>query len=464
MQSYILSDLTSLQKSKAPYKLDVRHRLARFNISQEYLSLPSNTSRNLEWSVFSQSGAFGSELSRDFIYALGSAFPKQFRTNLTIDLFKQIMHVAEGGIRIENLPALIRSALGPNSLIGKSKLGEFTKVLVDALPKSGNETELTVFFKSFGQELLYHSFSNLDKIEKDIVTEMSVDIFTFYTNIMSGMHFKRSYGFEFRYDLYVCTIQGIPLRLSEKITALASLNGVSEGSTSDHFVELSPQFAVLAVQYAGYKFGPSVGITSNTTIYSSSDAAIAIRTDLRNKFSMNIIFPREEAEVFTFRTHSYLSVQEPGKSEKIVEDSQNDPRWQNRKCPYTLGGMKMCYEYDIYDFYTGKDFPLVRTSYAKLWLKKEVPSMEGFVLNITQKRTPFLKYEVKFSAPGTPMPTKLDTSVGYISQNNKKTLELHSLLMGNKTSIKIVYDFQQSPERQRKLELFSGSEHLKRVS
>lgn len=458
MRSYILSDLLNLQQSTAPYKLAVRHRLARFNISQD---ISPSTSGSYEHSSFSESGAFGSEISTDLIYTMSSNVPKQVRTNLTIDIFNQIINLGEIGIRSQNVPALLRNAVASHTLLGNSSIGRMLQVLVAKLPKSLEKPEFDLFYKVFGQEILYDSFTNLDKSERDIISEIITRASALYFKLQSGQTLESFYGFQFRYDVHVSTIQGIPLMITQDITTVASLNAVPKRCEDVTEITFSPILAVDATHFVGYRFGPSAGIECNTTVFTSSESIFDTTLIWYKSLSVKVDIPRDVSEVLEFRTHSSLVLRLPGEKEQIVADSSQDPRYQSQQCSKVVSGLKMCYEYNLPNLWAQSDFPLVKPSYVKVTFKKDGPIMKGFDMAL-EKKDGLYGYQFKLLVPGTPNPTKMDIEVDYEKKSSEQALKVQSMIMERRSNFKVVYNAMGSTKSAYYLDIFTGK-HLEKV-
>jgi len=405
VRSYILSDLTNLQATTSPKKVEIRRKLASFNISQDYHWNPMNNSLNYEFSRFTQSEIFGSELTFDIVHDLTAMLPIDMRTNLTLDLFRQFTNVAEMGIRIENVPAIIKKLFREGSHIGDSPVGRVVRSMVDHLPRAGETGNLDAFLKILGREVMYTSLTTKENYERDILYEILKKVSDVYNKMKAGITVQSVRGFQSRYVMHVPTIQGIPLIVMRDLSLVVNMQ--AKPANEQQTIELAPTVSMMTKFFVGYKFGPSVGIKSKNSITSSSDVKVSLKINEKG-VTTKIDMPQQALELIQAKSETYMCVQKPGQPEEKVKPSSKNTKISDQQCKsYDSFGVQMCYHYSATNVWQENDFPFVEPMHAKLVFKKTNPSTQGFEISLAQKQLAPKIFEMKLAVPGHSNPVKL---------------------------------------------------------
>ncbi|XP_047739792.1 vitellogenin-like [Hyalella azteca] len=455
-RAYILSDLTNLQLTEAPYKIDVKERLASFNISQNYPSNLVNSSHSFDFSKFTRSGSFGLEYLQDAIFDQQEKTLRQWRSNLTFDIFDEIVNVGEWGFRLENVPALLESILNSENGIGNTALGRMLKMYI---PKQGESSrgKLDFFLKILGQERLFVSLASDEDYASDILARLYMIIGEIYNEIITQKQIHSFQAFQSRCNLEISTVQGIPILFSRDLSVVGSTNSKASLIELGSSFQYAPVVSIVANYFIGYKFGPALGLKLNTTIHSSSDVIVSAKVNLPSSLSFKLNFPQDNAEAFRFENRGYLMTKLPYERERALPPSTlNDPRIKAENvCYSSVAGLKMCSDYNVADLWAKTDYPLVAPSYIRTTIKKENPSIEGFEVSLTEKSESD-GYSMKIEIPGSENPTKMAAEIGFSEQQDRKVLKLKSRVEENVHSLEMVITSKNQGIKLRQLEIYFG--------
>ncbi|KAF2362298.1 Lipid transport protein N-terminal [Trinorchestia longiramus] len=464
-RAFILSDLSNLQFTEAPYKIAVKEKLARFNISRNYPTNISNTSRSFDVSKFTKSGSFGAEFLYDLIFDQQEKSVRQLRSNMTFDLFNELINVAEWGIRFENLPALLDSALNTEYRIGNTNFGKMLKLLFDKDGSKSSHGQLDFFLKTLGQEILFVSLDSEEDYESDLLASFLAITGDIYEELISEKLMHSVQAIQSRSSLEISTMQGIPLFYSRDLSAVGSLNSKANFVELGSAFEYAPALSVITNFFIGYNFGPSLGLKFNTTLHASSDVKMTAQINLPNEVSFNLDFPDYDAEVFYFENQGFLMTKMPeGPEQILLQSASHDPRLKKEQCFNAIAGLQICSEYDISDWWTETDYPLVAPSVIKTIIKKENPTVKGIEMSLSEKLHS-QGYTLKIGIPGIEDSTKFSVEVDFAMQPNEKTIKIQSQIREQIQALELLYRSSDFPQQIHQLDVslttaISGAEKV----
>merc|ERR1711970_294890 len=455
VKSFIASDLINLQNSEAPYKAGIRNILSSYDFGH-YSTGSMKSSHSYEYSSFTGSQSFGAEFATEVLYKAQQKIPKEMRANLTIDILKQIINLGEIGIRVENLPAILKNIVSPNSMLGKTKLGEILNVIMSEMEVSSDPAEIDVLFKSGGQELIYQKLSDLSNENKDILKEMMGNVMM----IVKELYNERMWGFQPRYELQIPTMQGIPFFFAQELSVVATLMTNNGNNQAIH--QISPKISALLKHHIGYKFMSSIAMEMNTTIHSSGSTQISIQHPTASSVSMKVMTPEETMNNIEFYSSATMRKDSPDGKVYYGRKSARDPRKTKTSC-FVTAGVKSCMLYDIADQSKETDYPFVKPSKVVFKMQKENPAVRGIVLSAGKEHSP-ASFGFRYSVIKGTEEKKLDMKVALTKRSASHEVVVQSDIMGDKYSTKIeVGDQSTSGNKRLVANVIYGPSNLQKV-
>lgn len=435
--------MTNLQQSEDPQKTLIRKRLANIAIDQSFDK--SYTSLNYDTSTFSESKGYGLGVTSDVIYESTSKLPTLLRSNITVDLFKEIVNVAEMGVRMENLPALLQRIAQQFGVQSDTRISKMIHTLSESASDTSQKGELEYFIKLFGQELLSLTLTTSDDYEKAIEEVIREKVRMFFEEMIAKIPMHTVKGYRNKIDIIVPTSLGTPLHITRDLSAVANANSIPTGTFS---MEFKPTISAIDEWFVGFKFGPSVGLKVDTSLYTSGDSKVAVQYD-KPKILLRVDIPNEEEELLTLENKGYLSIKIPGKTEKVIRSNGNGQRWQSQRC-IDSASLQICYEYNLPSPLAEDNFPLTRPSYVKLKIKKQNRAVQGYEVALAPKNSGygfvFALTEMQESSPVAL--AALD--VGYKKEDERKRVyDVAYKVKQSEHAVKITIekDYERSQER-----------------
>ncbi|XP_076046086.1 uncharacterized protein LOC143028194 [Oratosquilla oratoria] len=281
VRNFVLTHLTNLQETDAPYKQYVRHLLSQNLLPTDYRADITKFSRDIELSYYSPTLGSGANLDTSIIYSNESILPRLVNTKFGAEILHQLKKIIEFGARVEQKssgPTLDTKTSSRESLweyVGKylksentlSRLLKELKVPSWLVPGIEN---VEVFLRVIAQELLARPLplSMPDLILQSVNTARGIPI---------------------EIDYIIPTIQGIPLHMEISGAAVLrlemqsdlKLSNIVKMEDSSSEAKLQPSLSIQADGFIGFKLpGQKTGIQMRNKIHTSTTSNIKL--DVQN--------------------------------------------------------------------------------------------------------------------------------------------------------------------------------------
>lgn len=453
VKSFVASTIINIYRSEAPYKMELKRKLSQLDLTQ-WLNMNITSSRESQiLSSFAIDRTFGTELMSEIIYNTGNTVPSEMRTNLTIELLKQIINIGEAGIRMENLPSILQKFINRSPLLKDSKIGKLLTSFVEQLPKTSDPAQLEMFFKMFGKEMLYFSMTEQQINNDDIIKEALSKAEQMLRELLSTPILT----YQNRYELQVSTINGVPLIVELDTTAIAKLNNKRLSRNT----EVSPFVSGIINQFIGYKLIGFVGLEMTTKLDARADVEIEIRNSQPTSM-VKLAFPKIDIGNFDFYNHASFQMYIPGEKTHTSSNSTVDSRSMKKSCSdERLNTVRVCYSYDTTDMSKETDFPLTKPTVVSLALMKNNRNMQAIVL--TTRRTTALSY-FKLEIPGTQNPKKVFIKLESTAKDNVQNIKINSEVLTKKYQTELVMRNSSNSEVSNyTATVYYGTQHLEKV-
>jgi len=424
VNSYVLSDMKNLQLSSSPEKKTIRDLLLDFDIPKSHFPRKSS---NYKLSKFSEK--FGSEIDFDVIFDdYNGILPKQLKTNITIEMFDELINVAEMGIRVTDLPEMLRKFVREGTTLGNTALGNLIRLKLESLPKNHEEKQIEYFIKVFGQEIIFDIITSLN--DEKTLWEMYDE--TMESILMTIM--KRSVkGTQWKFDYQIPSMQGTPLILSQELSLVTRY---CLETPNEMKLDVSPSISTLYKTFAGFEFGPSIGITSETKLSSTGVTVSVNKVD--NVLSIKVEMPNNELELLKLRKHhNVLSVKTENRLQEERMGAENSENEQSiDRCRQVMTNMELCHEFSSQHAATER-------SKTRIVLKSSRDSARGFEIKfITKKQNE--GFQIDIQDIGSTKVKKMSLDVEYMAEGDHKFISIVSTTGISSNGVKVQLDTNQN--------------------
>ena len=436
--------MENLQQSTSSQKLEIQQRLAPFDISSYKSKFDSASSANYDFSKFSDHKAFGSELDLDLIYDGRLDTLNEIKSNFTLEIMKEVMSVIEFGSQFDNLPQMLKSYLNSESGTEFSLLKNMIEYFLNQQDPSTDTSQIDMFLKLFGTEVIYVSASNQDGKETTLpeVRKYLKEALDELRNIFLS---KTERGYYVRHSLVIPTIQGTPLLLKEDYAHVSSMNRESKTGKSP---ALSGIFSV----FAGYDFGPSVAFKAESRLSVGNELKISLNGDSED-FSLKYDLPRETGDLVKIDYFSTFYTQKPGEAERHTDHSNTEPIQNSQKCFESF--VKLCIETRLPD--DPLNFFQRNYHYLKLSVKKTDPAVNSYEIQASRNNEG--KIKVGLLAHGAQVPQKMAVEIDYTRDSEPQTVSASLDVLENKYYFKALRKQYPHDSNLKLAEIYFGSKN-----
>ena len=122
--SFVWTHMTNLQQTSNPHKQAIREILEDQTFQKVFDIDKRKFSRNLEWSLFSETLNAGGMVESNMIWSTESFVPRSSSVNLTVDMFGHSFNLMEFGGRVEGIDSILEEIFASdkdNNVPGRGK-------------------------------------------------------------------------------------------------------------------------------------------------------------------------------------------------------------------------------------------------------------------------------------------------------------------------------------------------------
>lgn len=428
MRSFILSHLHNLQRSDAPYLRGLRYNLTSFVIPSDYEQDFRKYSFNRDYSYYLSGIGLGAGVDTNLVFTPQSYLPKHLQTNVTIDLFNNVINIGEFSIRIENIESMIESFFAQQTPRGRSG-----KISLDA------------FLRLFGQEIAFIS-SDTDSskfLSNQIVESFLKDVIHY---LMQMRDAKNDYAsaFQMNGEYFVSTLQGIPLQFKCVTTAILGFQMQSKIQSSDWHYKAAPILSVHVNAFVGYSFGVKTGLRAESQMLSQTNKSIEMQQKTgEGEYSILVDSP-SNLTLLNLTAHHYMTNKLPGREDQRLSPGNSYPKTHFKRCsPIDVTkstGVEVCTEITTPDF--SKINPLGDYDVV-ITLKKIAPHKPLLKISGLRKIEDRLKaISAKLECLGSTTPLKGELGIEYKTESRDSSLNMHSLkIFGQRSNNRKILHF-----------------------
>ena len=302
--SFIWTHLTNLAETSSPLKQDIQRLLSNAALQRAFDMDKRKFSRNVEWSLFSETLNTGATVESNLVWSPKSFVPRSATVNLTVDMFGQSVNLMEVGGRVEGIDSILESFFGPEGEAGDTP-NEIVNMDNRFRPSDSREPQGSYFLRIFGNEVSFNEFHGLD-------LNSIRDRFN-YINWLIDL--ANEHQFEMTksmvlLDSEICvpTVAGFPLRLNAQGTAVTNvqLSGrmdLRNAASSPHSLtivgRLRPSAALQITGEMGVDaWMAQTGLRMVNTLHTSTLMDGSIELQRGRVFNLDINTPMDTMEIF----------------------------------------------------------------------------------------------------------------------------------------------------------------------